>query len=96
MKKITNLILAVVLTVLAAQAGSAQQSKDLQQLKDQIDLLQQRQVEIQKELKEIKSLLQALHQSLAKPQEITFNVESLPFKGDKNAKLTIVEFSDYQ
>src|SRR5215203_3637023 len=94
MKKITNLTLAIVLTVLAAQTAFAQQRQDLKQLKKQIELVQERQAEIQKELKEIKSLLQALQQSLSKPQEITLNVENLPFKGDKNARLTIVEFSD--
>jgi type II secretory pathway pseudopilin PulG len=97
MKKIAIVIVAIVLTVSAAGTGLAQQSQDLKQLKKQIELLQERQAEIQKELKEIKSLLQALQQAVsAKPQEVILNVESLPFKGDKNARLTIVEFSDYQ
>ena len=97
MKKITILIVAVVLTLSVAGTGLAQRSQDLKQLNKQIELLQERQAEIQKELKEIKSLLQALQQAVsAKPQEVILNVETLPFKGDQNARLTIVEFSDYQ
>ena len=97
MKKITLLISAIALAVVAGQTGFAQRKTDLKKLEDQVESLQKVQAEMQKELKEIKSLLQALQQSVApKPQEITLNVEGLPFKGDKNAKLTIVEFSDYQ
>lgn len=97
MKKITLLISAIALAVVAGQTGLAQRKTDLKKLEDQVESLQKVQAEMQKELKEIKSLLQALQQSVApKPQEITLNVEGLPFKGDKNAKLTIVEFSDYQ
>ena len=96
MKPIT-LVLAIVLTMFIAPTGLAQQSKDIKQLKKQVELLQERQAEMQKELREIKSLLQTLQQSVSpKPQEINLNVENLPYKGNQNAKLTIVEFSDYQ
>lgn len=97
MKKITFLIFAIALVVLAGQTGLAQRKTDLKKLQEQVESLQKGQAEMQKELKEIKSLLQTLQQSVAPTrQEITLNVEDLPFKGDKNAKLTIVEFSDYQ
>ena len=97
MKKITLLVSAIVLVLLAGQTGLAQRKTDLKKLQEQVKSLQKGQAELQKELREIKRLLQALQQSVApKPQEITLNVEGLPFKGDKNAKLTIVEFSDYQ
>lgn len=96
MKPVT-LVFVIAITVFVAPTGLAQQSKDIKQLKKQVEVLQQRQAEIQKELREIKSLLQTLQQSVtAKPQEIILNVENLPFKGDQNARLTIVEFSDYQ
>lgn len=97
MKRLTVLMYAVVLSLFACQTGLAQRSQDLNQLKKQVESLKQGQAEMQRELREIKSLLQALQQSVSpKPQDIILNVESLPFKGDKNAKLTIVEFSDYQ
>jgi peptidoglycan hydrolase CwlO-like protein len=97
MKKITLLISAIALALLTGQSGVAQRKTDLKQLEKQVESLQKGQAEMQKELKEIKSLLQALQQSVAPTrQEITLSVEGLPFKGDQNAKLTIVEFSDYQ
>jgi len=97
MKKITFLIFGIALVVLVGQTALAQRKTDLKKLQEQVESLKKGQAELQKELREIKSLLQALQQSVArKPQEITLNVEGLPFKGDKNAKLTIVEFSDYQ
>jgi len=85
---------ALPISLVAGQTGLAQRKTDLKKLQEQVESLQKGQAEMQKELREIKSLLQALQPS--KPQEITLNVEGLPFKGDKNAKLTIVEFSDYQ
>jgi protein-disulfide isomerase len=94
MKTITLLISAIALALIAGQTGLAQRKTELKKLQEQVESLQKGQAEMQKELREIKSLLQALQPS--KPQEITLNVEGLPFKGDKNAKLTIVEFSDYQ
>jgi protein-disulfide isomerase len=96
MKKMI-LISAIALALATGQIGAAQQKTDLRQLEKQVESLQKGQAEMQKELMEIKSLIQALQQSVSpKPQEITLNVENLPFKGDKNAGLTIVEFSDYQ
>lgn len=88
---------AIALAVVAGQPGLAQRKPDLKKLEEQVESLQKGQAEMQKELKEIKSLLQTLQKSVAPArQEITLNVEGLPFKGDLNAKLTIVEFSDYQ
>ena len=97
MKKITLLISAIAFVVLAGQTGLAQRKTDLKKLEEQVQSLQKGQAEMQKELSEIKSLLQALQKSVtATGQELTLNVEGLPFKGDKTAPLTIVEFSDYQ
>ena len=58
------------------------------------------QIKVEKELEEIKNLLKS-GQLQAQPQqpqsrEAILSVESAPFKGDKNAKLTLIEFSDYQ
>ena len=97
MKTFTVLVAAITLLLFASTNGFTQQNKDLQQLKKQVESLKQGQAEMQRELKEIKSLLQALQQSISsKPREVVLNVENLPFKGEQNARLTIVEFSDYQ
>jgi protein-disulfide isomerase len=61
--------------------------------------IKQNQEAIRKDLIEIKTMFQARQaQQLPKAQSIDeiLNVENAPTKGAKNAKLTLIEFSDYQ
>jgi len=76
----------------------AQESKD--DLKKEIDGLKQGQQEILKQLDEIKKLMQA-RQAPAAPsgpnvKDVVFNLGANPTKGPASAKLTLVEFTDYQ
>lgn len=66
-------------------------------LQEQIDELKEAQKALQKELQEIKGLLQGRVgvPNLPSPN-LTVSVGRSPLKGDKAAKLTLVEFSDYQ
>ena len=65
-----------------------------------IQAVKKGQIKVEKEVEEIKNLLQGrqLHAQPQQPQsqEMILSVENAPFKGDKNAKLTLIEFSDYQ
>jgi protein-disulfide isomerase len=75
----------------------AQESKD--DLKKEIDALKQGQTEILKQLEEIKKLVQA--RPAAGPsgpnvKDVVFNLGANPVKGSATAKLTLVEFTDYQ
>jgi protein-disulfide isomerase len=66
--------------------------KDIQSIKDS-------QQAIQKDLQEIKKLLAARPQAPAGPADpvgVVIDVTGAPFKGDKNAKYTVVEFSEFQ
>jgi protein-disulfide isomerase len=88
----------VMLGFLTACTGQAQsQSND--DLKKDIQNLKDGQQAIQKDLQEIKKLL-AARPAAAAPTEQALNaiisVDGEPFKGDKNAKLTLVEFSEFQ
>jgi protein-disulfide isomerase len=95
----------------------SQTSKELNEIKQEINALKTGQLEIQKELLEIKNLLlqkelQAARDALqgkpaaapaqaqapiqAPTQLASLNIDGAPFKGDKNAKVTLVEFTDYQ
>jgi hypothetical protein len=58
--------------------------------------LKEGQKAIQKDLQEIKTLLQARQQPPAPPQNVVLELGKNPFKGERNAKLTLVEISDYQ
>jgi protein-disulfide isomerase len=97
-KGIAALCGLVLLGFLTACTGQAQsQSND--DLKKDIQALKEGQQAIQKDLQEIKRLL-AARPTAAAPTEQALNaiisVDGLPFKGDKNAKLTLVEFSEFQ
>lgn len=74
----------------------AQLSDELKTLKKEVDELKESQKKIQKELQEIKSLLRGRQALPAETRDVVVSVEGEPFRGDKNAKLTLVEFSDYQ
>ena len=85
---------------LLAEAGAAQSGEDLGGLSKEIEALKAGQTAIQKELQEIKSLLRgsqaAQAPAPAEPQEVVVSTEGAPFKGEKAAKVTVVEFTDYQ
>jgi protein-disulfide isomerase len=113
--------LACVMTLSFAQAGlAAGSSDDMKSLKKEIQELkeadQQWQLKMEKELLEIKSLIQSKElqdiKTLLKagppsnppvaaapqPAPVDFNlsIDGAPFKGDKNAPVTLIEFTDFQ
>lgn len=59
--------------------------------------LEEGQAAIKKDLEEIKTLLQArTPRPPREPTDVKLSVEGQPFKGASDAKVTVVEFSDYQ
>ena len=99
-KGIATLSGLVLLGFLTACTGQAQsQSND--DLKKEIQSLKEGQQAIQKDLQEIKRLLAArpAGAAAAAPEQALnaiISVDGVPFKGDKNARLTLVEFSEFQ
>jgi hypothetical protein len=95
-------VLAAVGITLWANAGVAQSAGDVQSLKKEIDALKEGQTAIQKDLQEIKNLLKtrptvaAPPAPPAPPQEAIVSIDGAPFKGKKDAKVTLVDFTDYQ
>jgi protein-disulfide isomerase len=91
----SSLPLRLVLTgILLAPLASAQQPPP-DDLKKDIEALKDGQKAIQKDIQEIKALLQS-RQPAAPPQNVVLDLGKNPFKGERNAKLTLVEISDYQ
>ena len=86
------------LTLLYGTPGFAQEtsSEGVNDLKEEIEALKEGQKAIQKELQEIKSLLRARQAPAPPPREVVLDLGGSPFKGDETAKLTLVEFTDYQ
>ncbi len=88
------------LTLLYGTPGFAQEtsSEGVNDLKEEIEALKEGQKAIQKELQEIKSPLRARQAPAPAPppREVVLDLGGSPFKGDETAKLTLVEFTDYQ
>jgi protein-disulfide isomerase len=92
-------VIVIGLLTLDALAGFAQPSDDLRNLRKEVDALKEGQKAIQGDLQEIKNLLRArptVAAPAAPPQEAALSVDGAPFKGEKNAKVTLVDFTDYQ
>lgn len=88
----------VLLLILACSGmGFAQAiSPDLQQ---EIEAIKKGQQAIQKDLQELKQLLQARRPSRPAAPDVrgtVFNLRDNPVKGEQTAKLTLIEFTDYQ
>jgi protein-disulfide isomerase len=87
-----GLVLACFLS--APLALAQQQPTD--DLKKDIEALKEGQKAIQKDLQEIKTLLQRTQPAAAPAQNVVLDLGKSPFKGERTAKVTLVEFSDYQ
>ena len=82
----------------AAQAASGQQPPpSTAELQKQIQAINERLQAMQKDLQEIKALLQRAPQApAAAPANVALDLANHPSIGERTAKLTLVEFSDYQ
>lgn len=85
---------AVVLSVCFTPAH-AQTPQDLEALKKQIEALAAGQQAIERQLREILALLQTPAKAAPVP-DLLVNVDGAPSKGAARAKVTVVEFSDYE
>jgi protein-disulfide isomerase len=70
---------------------------ELKNLKKDIDTIKEGQTAIQKDLQDIKNLLRA-KQALQQPEfkETTLSIKDDHFQGNKDAKVVLIEFTDYQ
>jgi hypothetical protein len=99
MRIATAAAVVLVVTFVFAQGGYAQNGEDLRILKEEVKALKAGQVAIQKDLEEMKKLLltrQAQPQGPAPFKEAVLAIDSGYVKGDKQAKLVLMEFSEYQ
>src|SRR5579863_1940125 len=85
------LLLAFMLFSLSARA----QETSMDELKKQVETLNQNMNAMQRDLQEIKALLQN-RVRVTPPQSVVLNLDKRPVKGEGTAKLTLVEFLDYQ
>jgi protein-disulfide isomerase len=98
MKKLLALVALLGLTFLGALSCFGQRRADsLNKLRQDVEKLKLGQIEIQKQLQEVLTLLRGRQiPEPVDPRNSIFSIDGLPIKGDNKAKLIIVEFSDYQ
>ena len=99
----SNIIsLALLIAVLPGLAlsqtpGQSRPSDEQQEIRKEIRELKQGQEAIQKELQEIKRLLLAREGTGAgAPRTESISISGRPFRGSQNARVVLIEFSDYQ
>ncbi len=80
--------------LLAAPLAKAQQSST-DDLRKEIQALNETVKSMQKDLQEIKALLLS-RAPAAPPDKVVLELGSNPFRGERTARLTLIEFSDYQ
>ena len=81
--------------VLSTQVAFAQEPTT-EDLKKEIETVKESLKAIQKDVQEIKALLQSRLGTPPPPQNVVLDLGQNAFKGERTAKLTLVEFSDYQ
>ena len=92
-----SLILILILIIqLSAQPGLTQTSDELKSFRKELEELKEGQKAIQKDLQEIKNLLRSMGVLPEEPKNLFLHIAGKPFRGDKNARLTLIEFSEYQ
>lgn len=97
MKNLFKVITATSVLIFALEEpGITQSTEDFHLLTKEIEQLKDAQISIQKDLQEIKTLLRnRTAGSQIETTDLVLTVNNAPYKGGKDAKVVIIEFSDY-
>ena len=102
--KILVLAVTVALSLFYTDKSFSQTAKELNKFKQEIETLKAAQTGMQKDLQTIKNILQAKQGPIAPPHALgpttdnptVVSLQGGAIKGNRNAKITLVEFTDYQ
>ena len=90
-----KLSVLMILPVLLLSPTTQAQQSSVDDLKKEVETLNQNMNAMQKDIQEIKTMLQS-RMRVAPPQNVVLDLGKRPAKGDDGAKLTLVEFLDYE
>ena len=100
MKKSLGCLVFGLSLFLTVQPVFAQTNLEYKLLQKEIESIKEGQDGIRKDIQELKKLVQGIKQAPAAPggefKEAVIDMKGAPIKGDKNAKLVLLEFADYQ
>ena len=85
----------ILFSVLFTQVAFAQEPTT-EDLKKELEAVKESLKAIQKDVQEIKALLQSRLPAPPPPQNVVLDLGKNPVKRERTARLTLVEFSDYQ
>jgi hypothetical protein len=87
----------VALLLFESSPGIAQSADEIGALRREVEALKAGQDALRKELQEIRTLLrQRPAAQVPEPRDIALSIDGAPVKGDRQAKLVLIDFSDYQ
>lgn len=102
-KKLPTIIVSTLLLTLGYASSTfaqkqSQTDEELKALRSEIESVKAGQAAIQKQLQEITTLLKTrpVAAAAAPPREIVLDITGAPVKGEQNAKIVLIEFSDFQ
>src|SRR3989338_3153976 len=96
-KYIAALLSFILVFLFSSQPGFTQSTEELKALRKELEEIKKGQSDIQSELQEIKTLLRGrVPAPPPEPQNVALEIKGDPFKGRPDAKVTLIEFSDYQ
>ncbi len=100
MKKSLGCLVFGLSLFLTVQPVFAQTNLEYKLLQKEIESIKEGQDGIRKDIQELKKLVQGIKQAPAAPggefKEAMIDIKGAPIRGDKNAKLVLLEFADYQ
>jgi len=98
MTRFSTLVLGLLWALLLPAPLVRAQQTSIEELKKEIQTLTQTMKDMQKDLQEIKILIRGRTPTAAPPppQNVLLDLANDPSLGERTAKLTLVEFSDYQ
>ena len=98
MNRLLTVVLGLSLLVLLIPLSGCEQPRgEIEALKKEVEALKKGQETAEKEIKEIKAALQRVGAiPPPEPENVVVSVDDDPFLGEKNAEVTIIDFSDYQ
>ena len=98
MDRLLTVVLGLsLLLLLISLSGCEQPRGEIEALKKEVEALKKGQEMAEKELREIKTVRQRVGAiPPPEPENVVVSVDDDPFRGERNAKVTLIDFSDYQ
>ncbi len=84
------------LLLFGSQIAVTQSQADLEAIRKELEGLKKNQQNLQREIEALKKAIGGRRRAPAAFKPVVLNVGGDPYKGNLNAKLTLVDFSDYQ